>query len=180
MRRRLYACIAAVIFVVSFKMVVFAYEAGSILVETCGGAVALYKVGTVNGQVFVLDDTYGGDSVTLEDTLSPELAAWLDGQVKSGQIKAPDLYGKVLFPDLEEGLYLVAQRSSPSGSVPFQPFLVSIPWDGDQWHVSIDLEITEQLPRTEDPGNPMLFLWLTIISLLGLWACIYHGNQSKV
>ena len=178
MFRKLHTLFVCLIMVMTFPLCTNAYEAGSILVETCGGAVALYKVGNMNGQAFVLEDAYGGDSVTLEDTFSPELAAWLDAQAKSGQIKAPDICGKVLFSDLEAGLYLVAQRSAPSGSAPFAPFLVCIPWDGSLWNVSINMEDPEQQPVTEDSANPGLFLWLMALSLAGLSACIYQGKSS--
>lgn len=168
----------AAVLLLLFAIPSLAVQRGSILVETCGGAVALYRVGSVNGQNFLLSEDYGGETVTFDELLSPNLAAWLDGQSKSGQIKAADLCGKVLFSDLEPGLYLVAHRSAPAGCDPFAPFLLSIPWDGEQWDINIKLPQSELPPVTEDPANPGAWMMGVALSMLGLAVCIRQGRTA--
>lgn len=154
-----------------------AAETGSILVETTGGTVALYRVGEINGQAFVLDEGYGGGLLTLEEILSPNLARWLLGQAKSGTIKAPDICGKALFSDLEPGLYLLSQRTAPPGSNPFAPILLPIPWDGEIWDVSIAPDEQYQMPITGDPHPCGSWILGIILSAMGLVICIHYGKR---
>lgn len=176
MRKRIFSILVAVMAVVLLAVPAAALETGSILVKTWGGAVALYRVGSQNGQEFWLNEEYGGGSVTLEEILSPNLAQWLDAQAKSGVIKAPDIYGEALFTDLEPGLYLLAQRSAPVGKEPFEPFLISVPWDGSQWHLRIDTEAVIQ-PQTDDPGQPVPLFLLMLLSGIGLIATIRQRRE---
>ena len=155
-----------------------ASQYGSILVQVRGGAVALYPVGRINGQGYVLNAEYGGEAVTPDQMLTPELALMLDGKSKSGIIKAPDLNGHVLFADLEPGLYLLAQRSAPLESELFQPFLVSIPWDGDCWDVRVDTRQPEALPVTGDRQITSLWTLCLVLSALGIVACFRQGRSA--
>lgn len=180
MMRRIKLFLAAALIAIQMAVPVFAVEYGSILVETSGGTVALYRVGEINGQGFLLNEEYGGDSLCYDDLLSENMAAWLDGQSKSGQIKAADISGNVLFPDLESGLYLLAQRSAPSGSDIFTPVLVPIPWDGTQWDIHLDMEADQMQPQTEDRGSPGLWIMGMISSALALVVCIQRGRDIVV
>ena len=183
MRKGICAVMIAAVIIFSLIIPASAAETGSILVKNWGGAVALYRVGCLNGQEFWLNEEYGGGSVTLEEILSPNLALWLDSQSKAGVIKVPDLWGEVLFSELKPGLYLIAQRSAPAGQVPFEPFLVSVPWDGSQWHLRIDMEDTIQ-PQTDDSAQPVPMLLLMLLSGIGLIATIrqrrvWYGDPSE-
>lgn len=157
-----------------------AAQTGSILIHTCGGAVALYRVGGINGQSFLLDEAFGGGMVTVEDSFSPNLAAWLAGQAKTGVVKTPDMQGKVLFSELEPGLYLLSQPSAPAGAIPFEPFLVSIPWDGALWNVGVDPVLPEPLPVTEDPARPVPWFVGMAMSALGLFVCLRQGSRAYI
>lgn len=143
-------------------------QTGSIKIETTGGTVALYKVGEFHTQGFLLYQEYGSGIISEDDVLSSNLAAWLYEQVGNGHIKATDIYGDALFDGLSPGLYLIAQPSTPEGQNPFDPFLLSLPWDGTVWEINIDLEL---LPQTGE--TPFFSAWGMgmLISALGIWLC---------
>lgn len=149
---------------------------GSICVKTNGGTVGLYPIGEINGQSYCLYDTYGGGVLEDGDILSSNLAAWLYEQVQSGQIKASDIGGEVDFTDVQPGLYLIAQPSAPSELKPFDPFLISIPWDGYMWEVTLNLE---QLPQTGEKFVPTIWLFAMAVSAVGIATCLLQNNPKR-
>lgn len=114
------------------------------------GEVTLYKVGEFITGGFQLDDAYGGGTVTDLDSLSDELAAWLAQKAGVGTVQqARD--GVCTFQGLSEGLYLVVQTRAAAGYEAFQPFLVSVPWDGNMWELDVKPILKEaQPPKTGD------------------------------
>ena len=115
---------------------------GSLTVHTDARQVALYRVGWPEGRGYRLDETFGGGYLTPDDTLSPELAAWLHSRTYDSAIcisngENPEFY------NLEEGLYLVW------GEDAFPPFLVTIPWDGYHWHLEVN-PLGNDVPQTGD------------------------------
>lgn len=151
-----------------FALSAAATQTGSIRIETTGGTVALYQVGQINGQSVLLTEQYGGGVVTQADILSANLAAWLYERSTNGYIKDTDISGNTQFDGLSAGLYLVAQPSTPSGQYPFEPFLITLPWDGYVWDVTIDLE---QMPQTGYPDMPDMWIAALLISALGIGIC---------
>ena len=164
--------------VILFSLSAMASQVGSIRVETEGGTVALYRVGDFEQTHFRLLQIYGGRAVTFDETLTPELAEELAKIARGGFVKAADIHGEVLFLNREPGLYLVVQRTAPEGYVPFRPFLVSLPWDGDQWEVKAQPKQEGQQPLTGDPRDPMPWLGTMIFSAAGILCCVWLGWEE--
>ena len=147
------------------------------------GAVTLYRVGDAGESSYRLLDCYGGMEVSFDDILSPDLAAWLAQEVTGGtERKAVD--GLVTFTELEQGVYLLVQTSAP-GYYPFSPFLVSIPWDGDQWSVQANpkiAELLEEIPHTGDNGILFAAMALMLVSGLSffLWTSLCPRKEEDL
>lgn len=150
---------------------------GSIRIITKGGTVALYRVGDFEDTHFRLLDAYGGGEVTFDESLSPGLAEKLVQQARNGYVKAADLNGAVEFQGQEAGLYLVVQRSTPQGYEPFAPFLVSLPWDGDQWNVKAEPKLEGVQPQTGDNRNPGVWFAAMCFSAAGILYCLWNGKD---
>ena len=154
-----------------------ATQTGSIQIKTAGGTVALYQVGQINGQAVRLFEEYGGGTVGDADILSANLAAWLDERAQNGHIKDTDLWGDALFDGLLPGLYLISQPSTPSGQQPFEPFLITLPWDGYVWEINVDLE---ELPQTGSSGIPAFWVGGMLISIAGIGICMLWRKKVIV
>ena len=151
---------------------------GSVQIITKGGTVALYRVGDFEDNHFRLLEDYGGRKVTFDETLSPELATNLVQYARSGYVKAADLNGIVEFNGQEPGLYLVVQRTAPQGYELFAPFLVSLPWDGDQWEVKAEPKLEGVQPQTGDRANPERWFAAMCFCAAGLVWCICRGWEE--
>ena len=171
MFRRTLTSIICIAVLLCLTIPAMALQTGRIRVETNGGTVALYRVGQINGQGFLLLEAYGGGYLDQGDILSNNLAAWLNEQAKNGHIKATDVWGNAEFDDVETGLYLIAQPSTPSGQEAFAPFLVAMPWDGYVWDINLDLD---QLPQTGETNAPAIWICTMLISALGIAICMQY------
>ena len=138
-------CIILFLLLLSGLTVSASAAEGSIRVRTQAEQVTVHYVGLPEGTGFRLLEACGGGYLTFDDTLSPELAAWLSGRTVDG-ISREIKEGSAWFSELEEGLYLVTSE----GDHEFAPFLVSIPWDGYHWEVEVTPE-TAAIPQTYDP-----------------------------
>ena len=116
---------------------------GSIRVKTGGQDVSLYYLGQSEATGYRLLKAYGGGYLTFDDTLSSELAAWFAGKADSGIPGVQDANGTV-FAGLQEGLYLVCGE--------FEPFMVTLPWDGFYWEVEVD-PMNSTVPQTGDGAS---------------------------
>ena len=107
----------------------------------------LYKVGSVeyDGNVhFVIDSALASTGIDFEALNGSTASVWLETAetlsqaVESAGITAQELssdeQGKVIFTDLEQGMYLIVQ-SDPEGRVSVAPMLLSIPFakEGEGW-----------------------------------------------
>lgn len=178
MIRRILNAVTAAGLVAMLAITAWAAPVGNIQIETKGGTVALYRVGDFEGAQFRLLQEYGGEAVTFDDTLTPELALSLAKNARNGYVKAADLNGMVSFPNREQGLYLVVQRSAPEGYALFQPFLVSLPWDGDQWEVKASPKLESEQPITGDRNNPSFWLVSMCLSAAGILCCVWLGRND--
>jgi len=151
---------------------------GSITILTRGGTVALYRVGDFEDTHFRLLEAYGGQKVSFDESLSAELASKLVQYARSGYVKAADLNGAVEFTGRDAGLYLVVQRSAPPGYEPFAPFLVSLPWDGDQWEVQAEPKLEGVQPQTGDRANPDRWFAVMCFCMAGLIWCVSRGWEE--
>ena len=167
--RRIMAMIVTVGIFMCIPLSVAALPTGSIRLKTTGGTVALYKVGEINGQVVRLYEEYGGGIISEIDILSENLAGWISERAQNGHIKDTDIWGDTLFDGLSEGVYLVTQPSTPSGQAPFDPFLITLPWDGSMWDVTVDMEL---MPQTGYSENPAFWMAGMLLSAAGMVICI--------
>lgn len=163
MKRKLIVSVLLCVLLLSVRMDVWAME-GKITVRTAEAChVTIYKVAAPEGMNYRLLECYGGGRMTFDDTLSPDLAAWLAGRVKDGIIKETEQRIAEFF-NLEEGLYLVVQTGEAENGR-FEPFLVSIPWDGSMWQVEVT-PFPEESPQTGDEIYAYFVLW--IVSVMGV------------
>lgn len=142
------------------------------------GAVTLHRVGDAGENSYRLLDCYGGMELSFDEILSPDLAAWLAQEVSGGTAQEA-VDGLVTFYGLEQGLYLLVQTSAP-GYYPFSPFLVSIPWDGNQWSVEANpkiAELLEELPQTGE--NSRLFAAMALMLVSGLTLMTLAALRSR-
>jgi len=72
----------------------------------------------------------------------------------------------------------LSQRSAPAGCTLFDPFLLSVPWDGVEWNLNIQVEQPEMQPATADSAKPATWIIGIILSALGLAACIKQGSAA--
>ena len=136
-----------------------------------GAEIRVYLAGMPTQTGYRLTEPFGGGMINQTDVFSPELAAWLSQRAEGGLYGYTDNAGHLRFPDLDEGLYLVAQTASAGGYRPFEPFLIPIPWDGDQWEITAEPKMEQEItviPDTSDPGKLDVWLLGTGITSLGL------------
>lgn len=147
-------------------------RSGETVVEE--GSVTLYRVGVLTDSGYQLAESCGGGIVKLEDVRSPELALWLaDTVADSGIPRLLDADGEAVYSGLEPGVYLVTQQEPVPGFVPFLPFLVTLPFDG-QWEILANPktgQIHTQSPRTGQHPAPILGAMGLVLSGLALMVC---------
>ena len=135
-----------------------------------GGSLTLYRVGDIaesdGDYTFTLVEALKGTGLTLDNVSDLALAQKLADAAKAlTPITAEIKNGKVLFDDLEPGLYVVTQseKQATSGFLPTQPFLISLPrWEEDGYvydltaypKVSPEPEPTETTEPTTKPPKP--------------------------
>lgn len=142
--RRCLSWFAAVLVLFALPLTAFAQEIpqdipGSIELSVCrgeepvpGGEMTCIRV----GEVWEDDGNYSFrrclDGKALTDIQSPKLAAELEKFAKDNQLTGTTLpigdEGKVTFPNLKIGLYLLVQETAAPGYTKLTPFLVSVPY----------------------------------------------------
>ena len=123
---------------------------GTIRVKSDGQKVTLSYLGQPEATGFRLLEHYGGGYLTFDDTLSPELAAWFS-QKADTEISGTGEKDGTVFRGLQEGLYLV--QGIPGV---FEPFMVTLPWDGFYWEVELD-PMNSTSPQTGDTVGIAIF-----------------------
>lgn len=135
-----------------------------------GGELTAYRVGRVADDgdynysfvptgVFTDWGTDFGDLNSGEQSAktAKSLADYVKKQKITGVKKTVGKDGKVTFPDLEQGLYLLVQTKAASGYSAVNPFLVSVPYlkDGRYIYEVDATSKTELEPQpSTTPGNP--------------------------
>ena len=123
---------------------------GSILITNQGQRVWVYYLGRREATGFRLLDRYGGGYLTFDDTLSTDLAEWFSGKAEE-EIPGVQQKDSILFAGLQEGLYLVRGEVDV-----FEPFMVTLPWDGFYWEVEVD-PMNSTVPQTGDSVGVAMF-----------------------
>ena len=127
----------------------------------------LYRAGDVTqddgNYDFTLNKEFAGSRVSLEDVQSDQtakaLASYAEAQDISGETRTISEDGKVVFQDLELGLYLLVQHEAADGFVEMAPFLIGIPMVEDGTYI-YDADAspkteTEKAPvQPEEPDQP--------------------------
>ena len=143
------------------------------------GAVTLYRVGVPTDGGYRLLDRYGGGVVRSEDISSGNLARWLSELADSGREQLLDVEGRVVFSQVEEGLYLVRQTQRMDGFWPFRVFLAEVP-AGQQVlrYEPVVQPITEEPPCTGD-----LTIYLSVLGMAlsggGLMCCGIWDRKKR-
>lgn len=135
-----------------------------------GGELTAYRVGRVADDgdynysfvptgVFTDWGTDFGDLNSGEQSAktAKSLADYVKKQKITGVKKTVGKDGKVTFPELEQGLYLLVQTKAASGYSAVNPFLVSVPYlkDGRYIYEVDATSKTELEPQpSTTPGNP--------------------------
>ena len=147
---------------------------GIIRIHTQGqGEVFLYRVGILEQEHFRLTDEHGGGTVTFDDVLEPELAAWLASRATGG-ISRETIDGVAEFTGLSEGLYLTVQKN-----LDYAPFLIILPWDGDTWFLDVKPESkhsSQEVPQTGDRSIVVSSSLVMCASMIGL---LIIGSRKK-
>lgn len=147
-------------------------EVGDFVVTN--GAVKLYQVAQQGPEGYLVSDSFGGGLVKPEDALSSSLAQWLAQTAEDGGItRLLDADGCAEFSRLPDGLYLVVQSEKMDGFYPFEPFLVTIPMDGER-DIQVSppvFPIVAESPATGQDMQPFLGVAGMVVSGLGLALC---------
>ena len=108
-----------------------------------GGTLTLYRVGDVmedNGNFGFAWRTELNCMLKMDNLQSPETAQKVLECVKQYNISGvtADNNGKVVFEELEVGLYLIEQQTEADGYSKITPFLISLPqWEDDHYVYSL-------------------------------------------
>ena len=84
-----------------------------------------------------------------------------------------DADGNAIFPDLEEGLYILVQTERMDGFYPIRPVLISIPQQ-EQWHLQLyrqPVPVVTEIPPTGQSPEPFLGVLGMVLSSTGLLLC---------
>ena len=179
--------LAAVVLTLSFRAeasevrgsVEIKLDAGELPVTN--GAVTMYLVGIRAEDGYQILDRYGGGTVRGEDISSGHLALWLAELADGGKSLLLDVDGRVVFSNLEEGLYLVEQTEKMDGFYPFRAFLMTVP-SGGQWDIRKTpavLPIAPEPPQTGQDFETVLAAAAMVLSGTGLILCWIWEKRAK-
>lgn len=144
------------------------------------GTVTLYQVGIKTEEGYRITEAFGGGTVKPGDADSKVLAQWLaETADASGIRRLLDADGTGIFPELEEGLYMLVQTERMDGFYPIQPTLLTIP-EEECWDVQIyrqPVPIVTEIPKTGQSPIPFFGVLGMILSGTGLVLC--SGKYKK-
>ena len=125
-----------------------------------GGTLTLYRVGDVQEEdgnfSFRLSEDFAGSEASLERlnaALAEALMTYARNEDPEGTTADIDREGRVEFPGLKAGLYLLVQEEAASGYFRADPFLVSIPMTEDGKYV-YDVDASPKVEVVEKPDPP--------------------------
>lgn len=160
----------------------------TVVMPTSGGSLTLHPVGQLTGEsAAVLTGAFASSGVSLTDLHDPETAAQLADYARQQKITGVNQpvtqEGTVLFPDLQEGLYLIVQEETASGQLPICPFLAAIP-EGENYAVEARPKTQSQPDPTEpdsttpETGDRSLWLMIPVVACMvfsgiGAGLCLY-------
>ena len=188
--RKILCLVAVILLLISLAVCASAAEyAGSFRIAmnvgdlaVTNGAFTVYRVGIRISDGYRITDEFGGGFVNLEDAQSPHLAQWLaENNADSGRTLLLDADGNVVFSQLGEGLYLIAQTEKTDGFYPIQPFLMTIPCDG-RWDIPINVDPLPMKAASPETGEEDILL-LGVLgmagSAMGIGLCTARREKEK-
>ncbi len=119
-----------------------------------GGSMTLYRAGYVyeddGNYSFRLTTAFEGSGCSLDELnaeLAKALADYAEDQEIEGRTNTIGSDGRVIFTDLEDGLYLLVQTEAAEGYYSVNPFVVSLPLYDEESHTyKYEVDAT---PKTE-------------------------------
>lgn len=144
-------------------------ESGTIIMDmkydgtvVAGGMLTAYRVGQIqeaDGSYFFVKtenmEAFTGDYQNIND---PKLAESIANYVETNKLDAcavaENVDGKVVFSDLELGLYLIIQTKASDGYEPLKPFLVSIPMYEDGGYI-YEVNVEGKFELHKEPKTPV-------------------------
>lgn len=165
MLRKCVCWMGAACVVLVMALPVRAEQVGSIQVvptwggeQVIGGEVSICCVGQKTEEGVLFTDGLANWTVSGEDMLSVSWLTWLSERTRGMEICQPVVEGRgAEFTGLAEGIYLVQQHQPAEGFAGFQPFLRSIPENGN-WNISIEPHLVSivESPQTGDHPAPII------------------------
>jgi len=217
MRKRIISLFAVLILLYSVCITAFAHDVpditrkGSIQITMRhgqellpGGSITLFRVGEVcenNGDFgFSLTGDFKNSQLSLEDIKTAVVAETFEKYANEndlrGSTKEIGQDGKVIFDDLELGLYLLVQYDAAEGYNCMNSFLISVPGleDGQYVYdvdgspkmsalekkpVEVEQPDDSEAPRTGEFGHPFSALVSSGLSLLVVSGILFFRKQKK-
>lgn len=139
---------------------------GSITVEMVydkepvkGGALSAWYVGSIEGNKFVKTPEMAAFPGSYDNVTDPKLAGEIAAYVREHKLPAAaeveNKDGKVVFPNLELGLYLIAQTQESEGFDPISPFLVTVPmYEDEKYQYDVNASGKFQIHQESTPTKP--------------------------
>ena len=132
-----------------------------------GGEFALYRVGKLSGEGFVLTEEFAGAGVSLgdltADRLAQHLSAYAQDKNLPPQIAVTDANGVAVFSNLAPGLYLISQQKAVGGFRPSAPYLTALPGTDAEGGPLYEVHTAPKVePLPPEPG-------LTSLAVRKLW-----------
>lgn len=146
-------------------------------VPVSGGTVALYRVGKLkaDGSGFLPWGAFENCGIAFEEIrlakLAEPLAEYVEAENLAGTVQALDKEGRVVFTNLEQGLYLMVQEEAAEGYRKFSPFLISVPTSiNGELIYKVDASPKVQISKLEPdlPQTGQLNWPVPVLSGLGL------------
>lgn len=186
MKRRILLPLLAVLLLLGLPVQASRLQEGSICIRLVyqespefPGSLTLFRVGRLREGYFVPEGRFAGVWENCQTLSAGEFArtlAELAAQEETpGLTEAVGPDGKVIFRDLEPGIYLAVQKEAAPGYDEINPFLVTVPETGGMVDATPKVHIQEKgepfLPYTGQtvlPGIAMLCLG-GVLAAIGLW-----------
>ena len=125
-----------------------------------GGTLTLYRVGDVQKEAeaysFRLTKEFAQSDTSLENlnaALAQSLKNYATEQALTGQTEPISQEGHVAFSELTAGLYLLVQEEAASGYYRTEPFLVTLPVNGNGTYI-YDVDASPKVEVEEKPSHP--------------------------
>lgn len=173
-KKRVAGLLLCVLLLCTLPVTTYAHEVpdenkkGEITVEMCyddkavtGGILTAYQVGQIQendgNYSFVKTTSMEGFSGNYGNISDPELAGDVAAFVEEKNVQAcataENEAGKVVFTDLELGVYLIVQTEASDGYELLNPFLVSIPMNEDG-HYVYEVNAEGKFQLYQEPTTP--------------------------